>query len=89
MRLITLLQMALAAPLIVPAQAAERPRAKIECTPTAQKLVYDCMIQLTGRKSGTALDGVEFEGRNLKVNEARERGSGGGGGHRGGGRRSW
>ena len=36
-----------------------------------------------------ALDGVEFEGRNLKVNEARERGSGGGGGHRGGGRRSW
>src|SRR5262245_62972014 len=34
-----------------------------------------------------ALDGVEFEGRPLKVNEARERqGSGGGGGGGGGGR---
>lgn len=32
-----------------------------------------------------ALDGVEFEGRQLKVNEARERTGRGGGG----GRRSW
>lgn len=37
----------------------------------------------------TALDGAELDGRNLRVNEARERenrgGGGGGGGHRGGG----
>lgn len=37
-----------------------------------------------------ALDGIEFEGRNLRVNEARERtergGGGGGGGGYGGGR---
>ena len=40
-----------------------------------------------------ALDGYELEGRNLKVNEARDRGDrggGGGGGRGGGGRgRSW
>ncbi len=34
-----------------------------------------------------ALDGTDFGGRNLRVNEAHERGSGGGGGGGGGGRR--
>ncbi len=62
MRLIRYLATALAAALIFPAgtQAAERPRADVECTPTDQKLVYDCMIMLTGKKSGRAMDGVEF-----------------------------
>ena len=62
MRLIRLLPIALVASLIFPAGAwaAERPRADVECTPTDQKLVYDCMIMLTGKKSGTAMDGVEF-----------------------------
>ncbi len=62
MRWIELLPIALVASLIFPAgtQAAERARADVECTPTDQKLVYDCMIMLTGRKSGTAVDGVEF-----------------------------
>ncbi len=41
-------------------RAAERARADVDCAPTDQKLVYDCMIVLTGRKSGTAMDGVEF-----------------------------
>ena len=62
MRLIRLLPFALVALLFFPAgtQAAERARADVECTPTDQKLVYDCMIMLTGKKSGTAMDGVEF-----------------------------
>ncbi len=37
-----------------------------------------------------ALDGTEFEGRNIKVNVAKDRPDrGGGGGGGGGGRRSW
>lgn len=62
MRLIRLVATALVASSIFPtgAWAAERPRAHVECTPTDQKLVYDCMILLTGKKSGTAMDGVEF-----------------------------
>ncbi len=62
MRSIELLPIALVAWMIFPAgtQAAERARADVECTPTDQKLVYDCMIMLTGRKSGTTVDGVEF-----------------------------
>ncbi len=36
-----------------------------------------------------ALDGTEFEGRNLKVNVAKDRPDRGGGGGGGGGRRSW
>lgn len=35
----------------------------------------------------TALDGAEVDGRNIKVNEARERTTGGGGGGGGGGNR--
>ncbi len=62
MRWIELLPTALAASLIFPAatQAAERARADVECAPSDRKLVYDCTIMLTGRKSGTAMDGVEF-----------------------------
>ena len=62
MRLIKLLPVALVVSLIFPVaiQAAERARADVECASTDQKLVYDCMIMLTGRKSGTAMDGVEF-----------------------------
>lgn len=37
----------------------------------------------------TALDGLSFGGRNLRVNEARPRGGGGGGGGRGGWGDSW
>lgn len=62
MRLISLLPTALAASLILAAttQAAERARAGVECTPASKKLTYDCLIMLTGRKSGAAMDGVEF-----------------------------
>lgn len=62
MRLVRLLAMALVASLIVAAetQAAERAKANVKCTPSDQKLVYDCMIMLTGKKSGAAMDGVEF-----------------------------
>ena len=41
------------------------------------------------KEAMAALDGTEFEGRALKVNEARERTSGGGGGGGRGGGRSW
>ncbi|MEE9290452.1 MAG: FixH family protein [Alphaproteobacteria bacterium] len=62
MRLIGLLPTALVASLIFPAgtQAAERARADVECTPSDQELVYDCMIMLTGKNSGAPMDGVEF-----------------------------
>lgn len=62
MKLIFLLTTALASSSIFPAGAlaAERARADVECTPADQKLIYDCMIMLTGRKSGTAMDGMEF-----------------------------
>ncbi len=39
-----------------------------------------------GQAAIQALDGQEFGGRNLRVNEAREREAGGGGGRGGGGR---
>jgi cold-inducible RNA-binding protein len=39
-----------------------------------------------GRAAIQSLDGQEYSGRNLRVNEARERSEGGGGGGRGGGR---
>ena len=61
MRLIGLLPAALAASICAATtQAAERARADVECMPTGEKLTYDCMIMLTGRKSGTAMEGVEF-----------------------------
>ncbi len=36
-------------------QGAERAKAKVECTPAGEELVYDCMIMLMGRKSGKPL----------------------------------
>jgi hypothetical protein len=61
-KLSRLLAAALVASSVFPAvtQAAERLKADVKCTQTDQKLVYDCMIMLTGRKSGRAMDGVEF-----------------------------
>jgi RNA recognition motif-containing protein len=38
-----------------------------------------------GREAIEALDGQDFQGRNLRVNEAQDRGARGGGGPRGGG----
>ena len=32
----------------------------IECTPTNQKLVFDCMVMLTGKKSGEVIADAEF-----------------------------
>lgn len=46
-----------------------------------------------GNQAIASLNGVDYGGRQMKVNEARERtsggGGGGGGGRGGGGRRSW
>ncbi len=47
--------------LLAPATAAagERVKADIDCAPTAEKMVYDCMIMLTGKKTGTPIEGAE------------------------------
>ena len=43
------------------AAAGERKTAEVECTPVEQQaLVYDCMITLKGRKSGTPIADAEF-----------------------------
>ncbi len=34
--------------------------AEVECKPAEQKLVYDCMITLKGKKSGMPVAGAEF-----------------------------
>ncbi len=47
--------------LVLPAQAAERAMADVECTPTEQKLVYDCMIHLMGKKSKANLVGASIK----------------------------
>lgn len=62
MRLARVVAAALAAlaALAAAAEAGERSKAEVECSPTDQKLVYDCMIMLSGRKSGTPMDGVQF-----------------------------
>lgn len=44
----------------VPAAAGERKVADVECKPAEKKLVYDCMISLKGKKSGTPVAGAEF-----------------------------
>ena len=44
----------------MPAGAGERKAAEVECKPAEQKLVYDCMITLKGRKSGKPVAGAEF-----------------------------
>ena len=48
--------------LIVPAlgAAAERAKAIVTCKPTEERLVYDCVILLTGRKSGKPIDGAKI-----------------------------
>ena len=42
------------------AVAAERAKARVECAPTATRLVYDCEIVLMGRKSGAPLTGAKL-----------------------------
>ncbi len=43
-----------------PAGAAERKAAEVECKPAEEKLVYDCMITVKARKSGTPIADAEF-----------------------------
>lgn len=44
----------------MPAAAGERKAAEVECNPTSQKLVYDCMIALKAKGSGTPIADAEF-----------------------------
>ena len=45
----------------MPADADERKAAEVECTPVEQQaLVYDCMITLKGKRSGTPVVDAEF-----------------------------
>jgi hypothetical protein len=39
--------------------AAERAKAAVDCRPTAERLIYDCVIALRGAESGRPLVGVE------------------------------
>ena len=41
------------------ALAGERVAADVSCTATAERLNYDCMIVLKGKKSGTPVEGAE------------------------------
>ena len=38
----------------------ERKDAEITCEPTERRLVYDCHVMLTGRRSGEPIAGAEF-----------------------------
>ena len=42
------------------AAGGERKAAEVECAPTDQKLVYNCMITLKGKKSGAPIADAEF-----------------------------
>lgn len=42
------------------AAAGERPKADVACKETGERLVYDCMIMLTGKKSGKPVEGAEI-----------------------------
>ncbi len=42
------------------ATAAERLAAKVACTPAKVRLVYDCLITLSGKKSGQRIEGVQI-----------------------------
>ena len=42
------------------AAAADRAKATVACAPAAERLVYDCRIVLTGRKSGAPLEGAKL-----------------------------
>ena len=44
----------------MPAFGAERKVAEVECKPAQQKLVYDCMITVKGKKSGSPIADAEF-----------------------------
>jgi hypothetical protein len=56
-----MLAAALGLALALPAQAAERAMANVECAPTDERLVYDCMIHLMGKKSHAALEGASIK----------------------------
>ena len=43
----------------VTATAGERVAAEVSCTATAEKLTYECMIMLKGKKSGEPVGGAE------------------------------
>ena len=42
-----------------PTLAGERVAADVSCTPAAERLTYDCMIMLKGKKSGDPVEGAE------------------------------
>jgi hypothetical protein len=42
------------------ASAGERAKADVDCRATGEKLVYDCMIMLTNRKSGDPIPGAKI-----------------------------
>ena len=46
--------------LAAPAQAAERPKAEIDCRAAGEPLVYDCAIRLFGANSGTPIEGAKI-----------------------------
>lgn len=41
-------------------QAGEKKSAHVECATTEDRLVYECMITLTGKKSGQLISNAEF-----------------------------
>lgn len=43
----------------VSGHGAERGKAKVECKPAGEKLVYDCMIMIMGKRSGKPIEGVK------------------------------
>ncbi len=45
----------------MPVFGAERKIAEVECKPAGQKLVYDCMITVKAKKSGTPIADAEFK----------------------------
>ena len=48
--------------LVIPTSspAADKKSAHVECATTEDKLVYECMITLTGKKSGQVISDAEF-----------------------------
>ena len=56
----TMLVIAALGLLPMPAAGGERKAADVECKPTDQKLVYDCMITLKAKRSGAPIADAEF-----------------------------
>ncbi len=54
------LVLAAAGVLSMPAAAGERKAAEVQCRPTEQRLVYDCMITLKAKGSGAPVADAEF-----------------------------